>query len=718
MLIFKRFFSLLFAAAQLQVILAKIEFDKWDKASEMTPFYACKVATTKTAMYCKKDTIKKYECQCKDVVAFGAMSYCAIENDVNLHHFVSYFNQRCNRLNKGDFHFTVDDVKESYNNVTKYIKKVSEVPKYNATKKIMRTPIAYEQENYNLAYKAYYTNRQNHSWGIIFGLIFLGFWLFYFVMLGLYQLIFKMLRPKSLIKAELKLKKVVFVVFSKVYDVLERFHIPIDPNEFNFTKSVAIGSTMIILLVGSLWNYHSMNNNYLWPKKTTQIARYIADRTGYLSVFPLNLSILLASRNNFLLWCTGWNLADMIFFHKFLGLLAVILASAHGIAYWIFSVQNDSYTANYKKPYWRAGIFTIIAGAAIVILSNHRFVRKHFYEIFYVVHVVLAVVFVAGLWYHLNPLDLAQYVIPYIGVWSLEKLFRFFNMFVLFGGYRKNTAVLYEDALSDDKTDIFIKININNYNKSLFKIKEGNFGFLYLGLPFCFWQSHPFTFVKLQNSDDFAIVMKVKKGISMKLYKKFKKLGITKMNLRVCIEGPYGHTERDFTNKHDQLTIVTTGTGVAGPMGYLSGHRASNTFDGSLKTNVLNWGVRSPLIIKAFEDEIKTIVEKEDLNVKINIYCRKFNLIENIKPKKSSDSSSQSTLDETLFKFNPKIEFHACYMNAKDCVDESFKNHESSVIMTCGLMAVSYQVKKQYMANIIEEKGGKTIGFIDESQSW
>ena len=718
MLVFKRFFSLLFVAAQLQVVLGKIEFDKWDQAKEITPFYACKVATSKSAMYCKKDTIKKYNCQCTDVVAFGAMSYCAVENNVNLHHFVTYFNQRCNKLDIGNFHFTVDDIKESYSNVTKYIKNVTDVPKFNVSKTVMRTPIAFKQKNYDLAYKAYYTNRQNHSWGIIFGLIFLGYWLLHFVVLGLYQIIFKLLRPKPLIKAEFKLKKIVFIVFSKVYDVLERFHIPIDPNEFNFTKSFAIGSTMVILLVGSLWNYHSMNNNYLWPKKTTQIARYIADRTGYLSVFPLNLSILLASRNNFLLWCTGWNLADMIFFHKFLGLLAVILASAHGIAYWIFSVQNHSYTSNYKKDYWRAGIFTIIAGAAIVILSNHRFVRKHFYEIFYVIHVVLAIVFVAGLWYHLNPLDLAQYVIPYIGVWSLEKLCRFFNMFVLFGGYRKNTAVLYEDVLGDDKTDIFIKININNYNKSLFKLKEGNFGFLYLGLPFCFWQSHPFTFVKLQNSDDFAIVMKVKKGISMKLYKKFKKLGITKMDLRVCIEGPYGHTERGFTNKHDQLTIVTTGTGVAGPIGYLSSHRASNTFDGSLKTNVLNWGVRSPLIIKAFEDEIKTIVEKEDLNVKINIYCRKFDLTETIKPKESSSSSSESSLDNILFKFNPKVQFHACYMNSKDCVDETFENYESSIIMTCGLMAVSYQVKKQYMANIIKDKSGKNFGFIDESQSW
>ena len=71
-----------------------------------------------------------------------------------------------------------------------------------------------------------------------------------------------------------------------------------------------------------------------------------------------------------------------------------------------------------------------------------------------------------------------------------------------------------------------------------------------------------------------------------------------------------------------------------------------------------------------------------------------------------------------MFKFNPKVQFHACYMNSKDCVDETFENHESSVIMTCGLMAVSYQVKKQYMANIIKDKSGKNFGFIDESQSW
>ena len=718
MLLIRKILFFIFAATQLQEVLAKIEFDKWDKASEMTPFYACKVATTKMAMYCKKDKIKSYNCQCKDVVAFGAMSYCAIENNVNLDHYLYYYNQRCNSLDIGKFHFTEDDVRESYSNVTKYIKKASEVPKYNVSNDVLRTPIAYKQKTYDLAYEAYYDNRQNHSWGIIFGLIFLGFWLLYFVLFGVYQLFFKVLRIKFLINAEFKFKKVVFVVFSKIYDILDRFHIPIDPNEFNLTKSIGIGATLIILLVGSCWNYHSMEGNYLFPKRTSQIARYIADRTGYMAVFPLNLSILLASRNNFLLWCTGWNLADMIFFHKFFGLLTVILASAHGIAYWIFCVQTDTYAAHYKKAYWRAGIYTIIAGATMVFLSNHRIVRKHFYEIFLVIHIVLAVVFIVGLWHHLNPLDLVQYVIPYIGVWSLERLTRLINMFIIFGGYRKNTAILYEDATSEDKNDMFIKLKISNYNKSLFNIKEGNFGFVYLGLPFCFWQSHPFTFVKLDNSDEFSIVMKVKKGISMKLYKKFKKLGKNTMDLRVCIEGPYGNSERNYVNKHDQLSIVTTGTGIAGPMSYLSSHRASKTHDGSLKPNVLHWGVRSPIIVKAFEDEIKTMVNKEGLNIKINIYCRKLEISESIEPKETSNSSSQSSLDETLTKFNSKIEYHACYMNAKDCVNESFENHNSSVIMTCGLMAVSYQVKKQYMTNIINDKNKQHVGFVDESQSW
>ena len=113
MLLIRKILFFIFAATQLQEVLAKIEFDKWDKASEMTPFYACKVATTKMAMYCKKDKIKSYNCQCKDVVAFGAMSYCAIENNINLDHYLYYYNQRCNALDIGKFHFTEDDVRKS-----------------------------------------------------------------------------------------------------------------------------------------------------------------------------------------------------------------------------------------------------------------------------------------------------------------------------------------------------------------------------------------------------------------------------------------------------------------------------------------------------------------------------------------------------------------------------------------------------------------------------
>ncbi|KKA01053.1 hypothetical protein D499_0AU00110 [Hanseniaspora uvarum DSM 2768] len=714
----KLFVFLVAAAFNFHVVAAKVSFAKWETASEISPFYGCKVAVTETAKYCETDDQYIYGCQCDDVVAFGAMAYCAMENNVNLDHFLKYFNTECNALLVKKYDFTKQDIEDSYKNTSKYIKTIADFPNFNYTTDILRTPVKTPQLCYSLAYRTYYDYYQNCSWGIVFGAIFLGFWLFYFVVFGMYQVLFKYIRPTALINAEFKFKKYNYIMFSKLYNWLDFFKIPIDPNEFNLTKCIGIGATLIIFFVGSCWNYHSFEGNFFWAKRSSQISRYVGDRTGYLCMFPLNLSIFLAARNNFLLWCTGWNLADMIFFHKFFGLLAVVLASAHGIAYWVNAVKTDYYSESYKDDYWIAGVYAIVIGAAIVILSNHRFVRKHFYEIFLVIHIVLAVVFVIGIWRHLNPLDLVQYIIPFIGIWSLERLIRLINMFVVFGGYRKNTATLYIDESNDDKNDIFIKLNINNYNKSLFKIKEGNFGFVYLGLPFCFWQSHPFTFIKIQDSENFSIVMKVKKGITMKLYKKFLSLGVKTMDLRVCIEGPYGHSERDFTNKHDQLCVITTGTGIAGPLGYLSSHRASKSFDGQLKPNVLHWGVKSLNIVKTLENELKTVLSDKNLNIEINIYCKNFVVNSYVEPKKSGTDSLTSSTSELLANFKDKFNVVSGYMNSQNCVDSIFEENNSSLIMTCGLMSVSYQVKKQYMKNVIKNKSTNHISFIDESQSW
>ncbi|SGZ39599.1 uncharacterized protein HGUI_01799 [Hanseniaspora guilliermondii] len=712
MLVFVKFFFFFV------VVAAKVEFSKWENAKQISPFYACKVANTETAKYCELDAQYYYECQCDDVVAFGAMAYCAVENSVNLNDFVKYFNTECNALLTKKYDITKEDITQAYQNASKYVKTLSDFPNFNYTADIMRTPIKPSQSLYDLAHRTYYDFYENTSWGIIFGIIFLGFWLFYFLVFGLYQVLFKYMRYDVLINTKFKFKKYNYTLFTKIYNWLDFFKIPIDPNEFNLSKCIGIGASLIIFLVGVCWNYHSFEGNYFWSKRSSQISRYIGDRAGYLCMFPLSLSILLASRNNFLLWCTGWNLADMVFFHKFFGLSAMVLAAVHSIAYWINAVKTDYYTESYTDDYWISGVYAMVIGAAIIFLSNHRLVRKHYYEIFFVLHIVLAVVFVIGMWRHLNPLECAEYIIPFIGIWALERVFRLFRMFVVFGGFRKNKATLYVNEENLDENDMFIRLDIENYNKSLFKPKEGHFGFVYLGLPFSFWQSHPFTVVKIKDSDNFAILMKVKKGITMKLYKKFLKQGVKHMDLRVCIEGPYGCSESSFANKHDQLCVITTGIAIAGPLSHLSYHRASNSHDGELEPNVLHWGVKSFNVIRALEKELKTILLVKKMNIEVHIYCKNFVIENNIKPKNSETDSFKSSNSDLIATFEGKLNIVQGYMNSKDWVDLVFSENNSSLIMTCGLMSISYQVKKQYMENVIKNKTKTHVGFIDESQSW
>lgn len=689
------------------LLRAAVVFEKWYKGNMLSPFYGCKYAVTNVARYCETDMQYYLDCQCEDVVALGAMSYCAIENNVNLKDFVENFNENCVPL--GYDAFTVDDIKASYDNATKYIETVEQYGTFNYTLDVVRVPISFEAADYKLGYQTYYDYYQNCSWAIIFGLVLLGFWLLIFTMGAVYQLLYKYMNNYWLIK----LQNATWFRFYK--QPLSVFGIDLGFVAINRLDSLVIAGNLIIIFVASCWNYHCFEGNFFWAAKNAQISRYVGDRTGILAMFPLNLSILFAVRNNFLLWCTGWNFASFLSYHKMMARVSVLLAAAHSIAYWIFSVQTDYYSESYLDEYWVAGVCAMIFGAAIVICANYTLVRKHLYEIFLGLHIILAVFFVVGLWYHLNPLEYAQYILPVIGVWSLDRLLRLVRMFIVFGGFRKNQITLFANE-NGDKNDIFLRLEIDNYNKHLFKVKDGNFGFVYFGTPLGFFQSHPFTIVKVNESESFAIVVKVKKGITSKIYKSILSSGKTSKDFRICVEGPYGTSKFNLANQYNNLSVVAVGTGIAGPIGYLNHHRNTQLDEADKNENVLYWGVKSLNVVNAFKKELKVLLNTEKKNVKLFIYCK--DLIQ--KEDESTEETDKDLISATSLTedFGSNVVVSSGYLNAVECVNKAFQENNSLLLMTCGLPKVCDETRYQFLKNLndFEKKG--SYNFVDESQVW
>jgi hypothetical protein len=130
--------------------------------------------------------------------------------------------------------------------------------------------------------------------------------------------------------------------------------------------------------IWSCTNYELFDDNLFWPgDRRTQLARYIADRTGIMSFYNLPLLWVLAGRNDVLLWLTGWSYASASLFHRWVARVATLQAIVHSAAYtWL---EKDELAASFKERYWATGVFATVTMALLLPLSI-RPLREKAYE--------------------------------------------------------------------------------------------------------------------------------------------------------------------------------------------------------------------------------------------------------------------------------------------------------------------------------------------------
>ncbi|OBA28238.1 hypothetical protein HANVADRAFT_98293 [Hanseniaspora valbyensis NRRL Y-1626] len=707
---------------------AKLVHDPWVRADDISYFYGCKYGISSTTMYCKLDGKRSYSCQCTDTVAQGAFFYCAVEktknNTSDLKKFLKMFNDKCLYY---DTSFTLDDLYTSYENATKYIKTPEEYGNYTVLD-IVRTPITYDEASFQSGYHSYYSRYQNETNGIALGLAHVSYWFAVCLIGALHQLLTRLVPS---VNTNTKLQKLINGVWMKRYkQPFKMFGVELGfiPNRI---ESLVIAGAFIIVMVGCCWGYSTHHVDIWYPQKYMMVTRYIADRTGYLACFAMNLTFLFAGRNNFFLWATGWNFSGFILYHKFVARVTVLLVFVHSMAFVRHSIKQGMYKYRYILDYWRWGSVATTCGMIMLVFSAHVF-RKKMYDVFVAFHIIFALFFLVGSWFHLIYFGLQYYCYACIGVWSLDRVLRAVRMFVLFGGFRKNKVTIIKNPAAKendeqlDPEDLFFRIDIDNYNKSLFKIKDGNFSFVYILHPKGFWQSHPFTMVKLKENDEFTIVVKVKKGLSRHIYNSIAKTGKDSKYFRVCVEGPYGMTKDAIVSQFENLSCVAIGTGVSGPLCYLNHHRNSELNEKSGAQNVLHWGVRSMGVVEAYKKELTQLAAKG--NVKINIYC---NRMKGYSPRQNSNSPSSESISEdkgeTIADSSAQtfaegilgldnVELICDYMSVEEVVNNDMDESSSLVVVSCGYPIICDETRYQFLKALDTKKGSYQL--IDDSQVW
>ncbi|OAQ58601.1 ferric-chelate reductase [Pochonia chlamydosporia 170] len=223
-----------------------------------------------------------------------------------------------------------------------------------------------------------------------------------------------------------------------------------------------------------------------WYTSTAEVSKtYIANRTGVMSCALLPLVMLYAGRNNLLLWLTNWSHSTFLLVHRWTAVLCMLHAVVHSALYLniaLLKYPGWSYSEQSAELYWQLGIAATVAMVILCVISI-QIVRRKSYELFLVLHILLAVVALAGTFYHINLKYTSDYgyenwLIMSLAVWVFDRAMR------LARSFRHGIKRAYLSPVDDE----YYRLDIPNLSAS---------GHVYLHFPtissWRVWENHPFS---------------------------------------------------------------------------------------------------------------------------------------------------------------------------------------------------------------------------------
>ncbi|KAF5627268.1 ferric reductase Fre2p [Fusarium tjaetaba] len=336
--------------------------------------------------------------------------------------------------------------------------------------------------------------------------------------------------------------------------------------------------------------------NFAYPHpwgftKSAEILAYVGYRTGHISFALLPPTVLFSSRNNILLWITDWPFSTFLVLHRWVARLCALHAIVHSITLLAAYVSLGTYYTDVHKPYWIWGIVGTLCLVLLLVQSILWF-RRASYEVFLVLHILLAAFVIIGCWYLIyfwKPFSGVYELWVYMvcAIWFFDRLFRVLRV-AKSGIRRANVSELSDEIVRLDITGV------------RWVSTPGYHAYIYFPTlqPFRPWQNHPFSVTntallqKLSPSEQasshsgdvemsqkipqVAISQSVVGTDSISLYIK-KHRGTTSLlrkhlNLPVLLEGPYhGNITRDVL-KCDRVLLIAGGIGITGILSWTRAH--------------------------------------------------------------------------------------------------------------------------------------------------
>ena len=375
--------------------------------------------------------------------------------------------------------------------------------------------------------------------------------------------------------------------------------------------------------MGSLW----FGSSY------QEVLAYVANRTGVLAFALAPLVILFSGRNNILLWCTNWSHSTYMLLHRWVARIFTLQIVVHSITELVLYQDMGELATEQVQPYWIWGIVGTLA-ACIMVVASLLYMRRWSYEVFVILHIILAVFVIVGSWCHVEILferawGYEMWLYAACGVWFFDRLFRVLRIAKV--GIRRSKVTEVGSA--------FVRVDIEGVRWSA---EPGYHAYAYFPAvkPLAPWENHPFSVLPtaiLQAKRHFAAansdfisgsassedgdiekaggtlaVTKVPSrcptsstGVSLYIRKSQGTTGCLRAQERMVtlLDGPYRSNPTKEVLKCERLLLIAGGIGISGALPFANSHLNSKLF----------WSVKNyaECLVQDLEPVLSSLNEKE-----------------------------------------------------------------------------------------------------------
>ncbi|GAM84833.1 hypothetical protein ANO11243_028350 [Dothideomycetidae sp. 11243] len=381
--------------------------------------------------------------------------------------------------------------------------------------------------------------------------------------------------------------------------------------EFMLSSAVNVGTLPTRLQTIFIIIYYGINIAFtviLLPYGTKSFLDDLRDRAGNLATLNMIPLLLMAGRNNILIWALDISFDTYNLLHRWLGRLVVLEAATHAIAWSVATVEESGWAALWKAASHSQLILTgtiSVCAFGFLMLHSPSLVRHAYYETFLHAHILVALTAVIVLWMHLDEFPGAQnLLLAALVVWGFERFMRVQNLVRNNIGAGGTLADI--QALPGDAMRVTLRL------ARPWKFKPGQHVFLYIP-TIGWWTNHPFSLAWSSEQQDvftekglplnrqdvlsirktsMSLIIRRRTGFTDKLWAKAEKSLNGKFSIRAFVEGPYGSQD---LSSYGTVLLFAAGVGITHQVPFLRSLVADySNSTGAVRRVTLVWIIQSP----------------------------------------------------------------------------------------------------------------------------